>query len=249
MLPAHSTTDRRQAVSDTRADTSARARRDCRCLRARHHHGTRGAYKRDRCRCNACTRANALAGCWHRRRVAEQRWHGTSAWACPAGTRRRLQALAAMGWSTRQLARRLGVTSNAIASLRSTSQARVLAATADAVTALYEDCWWRTPPGNPRDHARTETWARKHGWAAPWQWEGRDLDDPATQPQPALEPNADLDEQDLFVVLEFGCPTRPPLAIRRQLAAELRNAGLSRTETAARLHVHPRTIERYEAAA
>ena len=154
-----------------------------------------------------------------------------------------------MGWSASQLAARLGVTRGAVASLRSTGQDRVLSSTAAAVATLYEDCWWRTPPGPPSALVRAETWALKQGWAAPWQWDGRDLDDPAAQPLPALEPQDDLDEQDLVVLLEFCCPTRLPLAARRRLAAALRSAGLSRAETAARLHVHPRTIERYEVAA
>lgn len=103
------------------------------------------------------------------------------------GTRRRLQALAAAGWSAAQLAARLEVTRGAVASLRDTRQQRVLATTAAAVAALYEDCWWRTPPGRSRDLARTETWAVRHGWPDPSRWHGRDLDDPAAAPASLVE--------------------------------------------------------------
>lgn len=155
-------------------------RRDCQCRRARHRHGTRDAYNRDQCRCDPCTAANAAAAGRHRLRRAEQAWHGTSPWAPAIGTRRRLQALTAAGWSTGQLADRLGVTKSAVAQLRSTSQHRVLATTAGNVATLYEQCLRRTPPG--RYQLRARRYAEARAWPSPAEWDGLDLDDPYTRP-------------------------------------------------------------------
>lgn len=156
--------------------------RDCRCPRAHHQHGSRDAYNRDQCRCDQCKSANAAAGQRHRRQRAEQAWAGTTAWSPAIGTRRRLQALTAAGWSTSQLADRLGVTKSAIAQLRSTTQDRVLAGTAGDVVALYEQCRRRTPPGPPGYQLRARRHAESRGWPSPIQWDRLDIDDPRQWP-------------------------------------------------------------------
>ena len=160
------------------------------------------------------------------------------------GTRRRLQALTAAGWSTSQLADRLGVTKSAIAQLRSTHQTRVLANTASDVAALYEACWWRTPLGRYR--ARAERYAEARGWVPPWRWDGLDLDDPAAEPHhPQL---ADVDQ---VAIDETIAGRRVPLTKteRCQLAEQMHRRGASSAEIASRLGRTPRTVERYKAAA
>jgi DNA-binding CsgD family transcriptional regulator len=174
---------------------------------------------------------------------AQHAWHGTSTWMPAVGSRRRLQALAAMGWSTSQLAARLGVTRSAVAQLRSAGQHRVLATTASAVSDLYDDCWWRTPPGPERDHARTETWAAKHGWLPPWRWHERDLDDPSAAPLP-------LDQVvDHVAIEETIAGRRVPLtkAERQLIVTELQRRGVTAGEIAERLGRSARTVERYKA--
>lgn len=206
----------------------------------RHSHGTRGAYNKDACRCAACTAANAAAGRRHRRRQAQQAWNQTTAWAPALGTRRRLQALAGSGWSAARLAERLGVTAGAIANLRSTQQGRVLATTAAAVTRLYDDCWWRTPPGPSRDVARTETSAFRQNSADPSRWADGDLDNPCASP-------TDLpDGIDAVAVAEAVNGRRVPLtkAEQRAVTAELTRRGHSADETAAAIGRSSRTVIR-----
>lgn len=53
--------------------TAPSLRRDCRCPRARHVHGTRRAYQYDRCRCTPCRRAHADAQATYR---AGGTWRG-----------------------------------------------------------------------------------------------------------------------------------------------------------------------------
>lgn len=229
------------AAADVRTDPVAE-RRECRCRRARHCHGTRDAYLRDRCRCRRCRAANNAHQRGLQRGRAVDRWHGTSPWVATIGARRRLQALTAAGWSTSQLATRLGVSKSAIAQLRSTGQDRMLAPTADTVAALYEDCWWRTPPG--RYQARAERYAEARGWVPPWRWDGRDIDDPAASPAP--EP-VDVDQ---VAVEEAIAGRRVPLtrAERRCVVGELRRRGITAGEIAHRVGATVRTVERDKAA-
>lgn len=233
--------DPRSAPTIGAPSADDRGLRDCRCTRARHEHGTCGAYRRDGCRCAPCRAANAAAARRHRRRVAEQRWGAPPAWAHSCGTTRRLQALAAMGWSTRQLAARLGVTGNAIASLRGNRRDRVLASTAAAITALYEDCWWRTPPGRSCDLARAETWALRQGWADPSRWADQDLDDPDARP------GGFADEPDPIAVAEAvaGRPVALTRSEQRAVAAELTRRGASAQTIAAAIGRTARTVVRY----
>ena len=232
---------RRRPALTTHSSPADSPRRDCRCARARHEHGSRDAYNRDGCRCAPCTAANALAGRRHRRRQAEQAWRGTTAWAPAIGTRRRLQALAAAGWSAAQLADQLHVTRGAVAALRGTRQDRVLATTAAAVAALYEDCWWRTPPGRGRDLTRTEAWAARQGWADPSRWAAQDLDHPDASP-------TDLVDEPDPVAIAAAVAGRPVPLTRveqRAVAAELTRRGASATTTAAVIGRSARTVERY----
>jgi transcriptional regulator with XRE-family HTH domain len=261
VLPAHYTTLSRQRATGTATDTpsvslpwlgsgptAARkrpaARRDCRCPRVRHRHGTRGAYLRDRCGCAECRAAHAAHQRAHRRRRGVHVWYGTSAWADATGTRRRLQALSAAGWSTSQLAERLGVTKSAIAQLRSTGQSRVLASTATDVAALYDACWWRTPPGLYQ--ARCERYAERRGWIGPWRWDGLDIDDPTAAPPPDV-----IDQLDPVALAQLLDGRRVVLnrAERRAAVAELHRRGLTAAAIAERVGLSTRTIERYLAVA
>lgn len=183
-------------------------RRDCQCRRAQHRHGTRDAYNRDRCRCDPCTAANAAAARRHRLSRARQGWHGTSAWAPALGTRRRLQALTAAGWSTQALAERLGVTKSAIANLRSTTQDRVLGATAADVAALYEQCRRRTPPG--RYQLRARRYAEARGWPTPAAWAGLDLDNPHARPGQMQHPPGTPLEHTATWQNEAACTVEDP---------------------------------------
>lgn len=100
------------------------------------------------------------------------------------GTRRRLQALFAIGWSFARLARQLGVRKSTIQSFLRT--VNVEKATAVAVRDLYDQLWDMPPPAsNPAERAavtKTLRMARERGWAPPMAWDDEDLDDPKAQP-------------------------------------------------------------------
>jgi hypothetical protein len=102
------------------------------------------------------------------------------------GTRRRLQALVAVGWSQSALARRLGMEPTNFFGLLGRTQVR--ADTARAARALYEELWNRTPRVETRHQRASITRARKlaaaRGWLPPVAWDDDLIDlteDPAAR--------------------------------------------------------------------
>lgn len=154
-------------------------RKDCVCPRARHQHGTLGAYRADRCRCFACRLEAATAR--RQVRISTGTWADPHSVVHPCGITRRLEALAAIGWSTSMLAPHLGITQQSVSDLRSTRK-YAITATAARVRAVYDALWDKPPPDSPAS-ARARLIATKRGWALPMQWDDDLIDDPDGQPQ------------------------------------------------------------------
>lgn len=243
-----------------------RVRRDCSHPRARHVHGTRAAYVKDRCRCADCTAANTAACRAASRAQAFDRWHpfvdaapvrdhvralraagiGVERIAAVAGiatshvraladqgrfgkpsirrvrpetaqrvltvsvaavtraggarvdatgTRRRLQALVAIGWSEGQLAARLHRSASSLS--RSMISAAVTGQTAGDVGTLYQRLWNTRPPQDTEaqraavDAAKAR--AKSCGWLPPLAWDDIDSD-PGPGPRPArYQSDEDID--------------------------------------------------------
>lgn len=134
-------------------------------------HGNLTAYKRG-CRCPAALRAGARCQKQYRTRAARGEHFHVDA----AGTRRRIQALAAIGWPARELGQRLGVTAQAVSLF--TTRATVYGATAAKVAALYEELWNQPGPSNV-----TRKRAEKSRWPQPLELDDDRIDDPTYQPQ------------------------------------------------------------------
>lgn len=114
----------------------------------------------------------------------EQEQLAPSALVDITGTRRRAQALVATGWSQARLARELGLTgANFCAMLR---RDQVTAATARAVSGLYDRLWKQPPPERDQRTRGAASRARNHaereGWAPPLAWDDDQIEDPAAQP-------------------------------------------------------------------
>lgn len=141
------------------------------------------------------------------------------------GTRRRLQALAALGWSHAALADRMGVERRNLPRLLREDRT-VLMATARRVGRVYDELCWSFPPADtPRQKqsvTRAKTNAARRGWAPPLSWDEDTIDDPAAVP--------DLGE---------------PVSIRRvepEAVEWLRSFGMSDALIAQRLGVAPQSI-------
>ena len=144
------------------------------------------------------------------------------------GTRRRLQALITAGWPQHHLAARLGMTDgNFGATLR---RERIVARTARAVAALYDELW----RANPLEHGATPggvTRARKHaasqGWAPAGAWDDDTIDDPTATPDRGTERTLSRDEL---------------AAVRREEIEHLDAAGIPDHEIAKRLGMSYTTV-------
>jgi transcriptional regulator with XRE-family HTH domain len=106
----------------------------------------------------------------------------------PAGTRRRLRALIALGYTGTHLAARLGVERNQVSRILRRDQA-VMAGTAKSVRRLYDELWDQDPL-NPAHgipawaSARAARLAAQRGWPPPAAWDDDIIDDPAAEPDP-----------------------------------------------------------------
>lgn len=101
------------------------------------------------------------------------------------GTRRRLQALSALGWSRTLLAEHLGV-STASLSRMLLSDGAVRVSTVATCRDLYDQLWNVQPPDLTRlqrtSVTRTLKDAHARGWVLPQAWDDETIDDPAATP-------------------------------------------------------------------
>lgn len=103
------------------------------------------------------------------------------------GTRRRLRALAAEGWCTRQLARRAGCAGYAsLAEIISGRKTRVRASTHKSVADLYDALDGTPAPTGTREDRISATKAAERaasgGWAPRAAWDKAGINDPAAGP-------------------------------------------------------------------
>lgn len=136
------------------------------------------------------------------------------------GTRRRVRALAAIGWSQPALAERLGVAQQTLAATLA-SDGSVTARTARRVQAVYADLEQTSGPST-----RSRRHAAAQGWAPPAAWD--DIDDPTEQPDPTT---ADT--------------TRPGWRLTRDGLMDCASWGMTREQAAHRLGVKAGSIDRW----
>jgi transcriptional regulator with XRE-family HTH domain len=101
------------------------------------------------------------------------------------GTRRRLQALMAQGWSQSKLAREIGYELRNFAYLVQ-GKREVTVRTARNVRRLYDRMWDVAPPRATKydrgSYTRSVKYAAAHGWLPPLAWDDDTIDDPDAQP-------------------------------------------------------------------
>lgn len=100
------------------------------------------------------------------------------------GTKRRLQALVAIGWSIEKLAAASGIDRQRLDGAMRGRQ--VLLDTKTRVIALYDELWDQRPPeGDHRARIaaeRSRNRARANGWLPPAAWDDDTIDDPSSGP-------------------------------------------------------------------
>lgn len=101
------------------------------------------------------------------------------------GSQRRLQALVAIGWTTREITRRLGGSDHGtVTDITSKNNQTIRRATAENIRRIFDELWDK--PGPSRISAQR---AAKRGWVPPLAWDDDTIDDPAAM--------ADLGEPDV----------------------------------------------------
>jgi hypothetical protein len=167
------------------------------------------------------------------------------------GTRRRLQALIAIGWTDRALATELCRSTTSLT--RSMTSETVTARTARQVSHLYERLWDKQPHHGTDDELATinatRALAASHGWSPPMAW-----DDIDTDPSPCVDPPDLTDEPDQIAIeraiagdgmrLEHLTPAEQNEVVRR-----LTERGKSIRDIADQLATTKRTISRRRLAA
>lgn len=146
------------------------------------------------------------------------------------GSTRRLRALAAIGWTTEVLAKRLGVTRLGVTRATAPMQSNITVRRARDIATLFADLETTDGPSK-----RARSIAELKGWARPLAWDDDTIDDPAAEPM-VVEVDVDLadriaDERavgysDAEVAARWGLKLDT-------LQQRLRRAGIPRTDFSA----------------
>ncbi|OYC97234.1 hypothetical protein CI089_01390 [Microbacterium sp. Yaish 1] len=156
------------------------------------------------------------------------------------GTRRRLQALACLGWSGAAIAAIAGVSLDTVHRISSAPTVRVVVR--NAITAAYDRLWNQEPPTDTKAQRQSRTFAlhtaQAAGWVPPLAW-----DDIDTDPEPQQGEDAGVDEIAIALAVD-GQPVRLTREERHIALRELHAFGHLDSELAARLGVDVRTIDR-----
>ncbi|MFI5814907.1 hypothetical protein ACIA7S_28610 [Streptomyces sp. NPDC051643] len=102
------------------------------------------------------------------------------------GSRRRLQALATLGWSRPVLAARYNIHRERLETMAEKKQKTTTVANARVVAAMYDDLWHRVPTADevaPWIATRTRNFAARMGFAGPLAWDDESIDDPKARPR------------------------------------------------------------------
>lgn len=155
--------------------------------------------------------------------------HADGAMIDATGTRRRIQALVAVGWTHKVLAPHLGVNPLYVGDF--TTNTLVTAAHARTVAAVYDRLWNKDPLQHGVTNGgakRSRNLAVRRGWPPPLAWDDETIDDPAAGPD-LSPPERELSRNELA-------------EIRREEIEHLASFGTSPQEISDRLGMHVKTV-------
>lgn len=224
---------------------------DQRCaLNHEHLHGENATcYVQGKCRCSDCRRGRAEYEYWRK----HMRDAGKPLLVDPTGTIRRLNALAAIGWSGPMIAKRAGVTEAGVRHW--TEKKRITPATAERVRRLYDELSMTLPHAVSKDErgavSKAKRYARNHGWPPPLAWDDDTIDDPTAGPAwdgapEVVPPVAWCDRYDEVIVVAAISGDRPRLSPleRREVVARLNARNWSAERIGDYIGCTSRTVQR-----
>lgn len=216
-----------------------RPRRTGPCTARRHN--TALAYMVDRCACPPAREAYRL----YYKRLREGRQ--PSAYIDVTGTRRRLEALATLGWTVAALAQHAGLRKTLLDDWRRATYPRIRRDHHDRIAALYRELCDREGPS-----ASARIRARKAGLPGPTAWDTHTIDDPHARPDTGDTTPADVAPVDPIAVEQLVAgrahPDRHDRATVNAAIDTLDRRGWTTQAIADHLHVPRRRAERRRAA-
>ena len=100
------------------------------------------------------------------------------------GSRRRLRALAVLGWPLGVVAQRMGLSRDTLTDLRMGRLSRVRVHTAEVIARWYRIMVVEPPSARVRSRvSQARTGALARGWVGPMAWSAASIDDPAAVPE------------------------------------------------------------------
>lgn len=213
--------------------------RDFRCPPGHKHGETSTCYDQHGCGCDDCLTTRREYQYWRNHLRSAGKWD--RAWSIDAtGTRRRMQALAFMGWPTTVLCDLLGTTQAQTHKLLRNE--RVSIPTAERVRAVYDQVWNVEPPGGARVYTMNR--ARSLGWVGPLAWDDDTIDDPDAIPE--VDPEVGDDRLDAAIVDAAVAGEQPKMSpLERAEAIRRLNAlNWSAARIARWIDCSPKTIDR-----
>lgn len=194
-------------------------------------HDTPTAYQAYGCRCPEARAAQAR----YRKQLRHADHVGHARKVDATGARRRIQALMANGWSSREIMRRLGYSDGGMWLYYAD---RLNVTTVERIKALYDDLW-----DQPGASKWTRTFAANRGFLPPLAWDDDTIDDPHCQPFTNPGEDTDVDEIAVERFIAGDIDWRE-VSTRERLAAAIRmdRAGHSRNDIEARVHVNRRRL-------
>lgn len=206
------------------------------CTAARH--GTLRAYNVNRCRCPAARAAHTRDEKRRRLEALEGRTRLVDA----TGTHRRLRALMAIGWRSRDLAPRIGWASGELDTIfRRPTVRRITAARVQSVYQQLAD--------HPGPSQQTRRRAERAGWLAPLWWDDDTIDNPSIPDHGKIGQEPVIDQ--VAIERYRGGETSIKLTRAEKQAAltQLVLDGVSISAAGAQLGVNATYARRYAAAA
>lgn len=144
-----------------------------------HRHGESTTCYKHGCRCADCRAAHRDYQYWRANMHRRGRLDLIDSVVDARGVHRRLQALATLGWSFKDVADRLGIQKAAVRHYL--NRDRVLFSVHGRVERVYDELADTLPPANTKGQrisvSRTIARAKRNGWARPIDWDDIDLDE------------------------------------------------------------------------
>lgn len=159
------------------------------------------------------------------RRILAVEVEGNQRLVPPVGAARRIQALAAVGYTNTELAARIGVAARQVYQWAHCRSA-VAAGNFRRLVVVYDDLSMRPAQDTPATrYARSV--AARNGWVPPLAWDDDDIDNPDAEPQtPAADRGATYDEARVIracrgeLIYDEMWPAERAEAVRRLNAAD-----------------------------